>query len=111
MRDQDVPPIPVCWPVAIRSAYDCLVVEARRQWASQMSSRITERFRRRIMRSEPPPYHKRAVVFVSTLALGLFLLLLMAGNSLAAALVGAVAIGVPAGLTIAWILPIRIRQR
>jgi hypothetical protein len=76
-----------------------------------MSSRINERFRRRIVRSEPPPYRKRAVLFVSSITLGLLLCLLVAGNGLGAALVGAVTIGVPTSLIIAWILPIQIRQR
>jgi hypothetical protein len=76
-----------------------------------MSSRIAERFRRRVVRSEPPPYRKRAGLFVSTMTLGLLLCLLVAGNGFTAALVGAVAIGLPAGLIIGWILPIRIRQR
>jgi hypothetical protein len=45
------------------------------------------------------------------MTLGLLLCLLLAGNGFAAALVGAVAVGLPAGLIIGWILPIRIRQR
>jgi hypothetical protein len=75
-----------------------------------MNTWIIERFRRRIVRSEPPPYRTRAGLFGSAITLALLLMLALAGNRLGLSLIWALIIGVPAGLLVALILPIRIKR-
>lgn len=74
-----------------------------------MNTWIIQRFRRRIVRREPPPYRTRARLFVPGIGLGLLLVLVLAGNGLGLALIWALVIGIPAGLLVALVLPIRIR--
>jgi hypothetical protein len=72
--------------------------------------RITDRFRRRMVRGKPPPYPKRAALFVTALSLAMLVSLVVAGNEIGVALIWALLIGVPAGLLVALVLPIRIRR-
>jgi hypothetical protein len=76
-----------------------------------MEPRVITRFRRRVARGTPPPYWKRAVLFVSALTLGFVLAFLASGSGFAGALLGALILGLPAGLILALVLPIRIRRR
>jgi hypothetical protein len=71
---------------------------------------MIERFRRRSVRSEPPPYRKRAGLFVSAVTLTLLFMLVLAGNRLGLSFIWALLIGIPIGLLIAVILPIRIQR-